>query len=294
MVFYKRSQLSNSLGVISRTRVRRDDRVNDSVSIDSFSIGAKQLEIKLNECGDHLFDDLQESPLKSVLLYYLNSGYFRFDQYKEYGLDYNGRIVDVHKVIGEIRNEQLTKEELGVLMKKFFTCHSYVDGNLYGCGSCGYRLLERVQDPEIKYHTLFLKEKMAGVLKYTHADEVYLLHLQTQKASIPVNEKWDMKEINAAQVRSEYESRHGYGHFHIHLELISLDGNDNEFTMICSTCWKHLVNVEVPALSVKGGIDFGWYRRLGLELPNLHEQIILSPYRLFNLIRYSTRVPRGN
>ena len=38
---------------------------------------------------------------------------------------------------------------------------------------------------------------------------------------------------------------------------------------------------EVPKHSLKSGIDFGWFERLGLTVPNLTEQLVLARNRLY-------------
>ena len=50
---------------------------------------------------------------------------------------------------------------------------------------------------------------------------------------------------------------------------------------VCAKCAKLLGEDKVPHLSVKAGVDFGNYRRVGLEEPNLHEQLVISLYRIY-------------
>jgi hypothetical protein len=45
----------------------------------------------------------------------------------------------------------------------------------------------------------------------------------------------------------------------------------------------------IPNLSIAAGIDFGYFQRLGLTYPNLHEQLILSRTRLyFSIVKVSS------
>jgi hypothetical protein len=50
---------------------------------------------------------------------------------------------------------------------------------------------------------------------------------------------------------------------------------------VCPTCYDCLKSDKHPELSIGNGIDFGHFSRLGLTLPNLHKQLILSRARLF-------------
>ena len=45
-------------------------------------------------------------------------------------------------------------------------------------------------------------------------------------------------------------------------------------------CWDSINNSEIPKLSIAKGIDFGYHERVGLEPPNLDEQMILARCRL--------------
>ena len=54
--------------------------------------------------------------------------------------------------------------------------------------------------------------------------------------------------------------------------------------MICPNCQKHLSKYNHPPMSISAGVDFGDFTRLWLELPNLHEQILLSRYQLFFVV----------
>ena len=55
-------------------------------------------------------------------------------------------------------------------------------------------------------------------------------------------------------------------------------------TMLCPNCDNSVKAKKIPSLSIAGGIDFGYYKRLGLEEPNLQEQLILSRTRLCHAV----------
>ena len=66
----------------------------------------------------------------------------------------------------------------------------------------------------------------------------------------------------------------------MHPELIDIDENGAESTLVCPICWKDISNDKTPELSIAAGLDLGYYKCLGLEPPNLDEQMILSRCRL--------------
>jgi hypothetical protein len=59
--------------------------------------------------------------------------------------------------------------------------------------------------------------------------------------------------------------------YHLHAELIHRSRRGEEMTFICSHCHTCMTKKEpkIPHLSIAGGVDFGWYQRLGLEKPNM-------------------------
>ena len=72
--------------------------------------------------------------------------------------------------------------------------------------------------------------------------------------------------------------------YHLHPNLVDVDVNGQCYTYLCPTCKHSIFDLkQVPELSVANGQDFGSYRRLGLEEPNLHEQIILAKTRLYQV-----------
>jgi hypothetical protein len=74
--------------------------------------------------------------------------------------------------------------------------------------------------------------------------------------------------------------------YHLHPELVHTNKQGNPATMLCSTCHnKILKKHKVPPLWVANGVDFGYFKRIPqLTEPNLHEQLVLSQYRLFQVI----------
>jgi len=82
--------------------------------------------------------------------------------------------------------------------------------------------------------------------------------------------------LQAWKVKSVYEARSGIL-YHLHPELVDIDEAGIESVRLCPTCLSKLKGKEKPPLSIAAGIDFGYYWQLkDLEMPNLHESIILS------------------
>ena len=56
-------------------------------------------------------------------------------------------------------------------------------------------------------------------------------------------------------------------------------------TYLCHQCYQSIVtNQKIPELSIAAGVDFGFYKRLGLTFPNSFERTILSTVRLYHKI----------
>lgn len=92
---------------------------------------------------DQFFKDSQQSLIKSLLLFYLNSGYALYDQWKEYDENYKDKPVDIKKVVSDVKGEAITDEQLCNIVETYYKDHSYVDGDLISCACCGSRLQER-------------------------------------------------------------------------------------------------------------------------------------------------------
>lgn len=262
----------------------------DSARGDCYAIGAGELRRMLEEdgTGQEVFADMSGNPSKAVLLHYLNSGLFGFGRWKEYSYEYAGQIMDEQsrsELCEEILDEKLTDEELKALLERFFKCHSYIEGRLPSCGSCGIRMWERPESPEIRYRCLALtSDSVLGPLQYTPCEEVEFRRASYERNSvvcIPINDKGDTRYVDVAKAESVFVDQRE-NHWHLHPELVDRDPETGaETTLICPTCYASLKCEKRPDLSIASGIDFGHYSRLGLTLPNIHEQLILSRARLF-------------
>ena len=227
------------------------------------------------------FKDIDRSPLKACLLMYLNSGYARFGQYKEFDGNHNGTDVDLQALSEEIQNEKLTDSEMYNLIDEFSTTHSFTHGNLFACGLCGIREMEIPN--RIHYRLMDLND--IDVVHFSYEDTLKLHGMIDQgSVTIPISEE-DTCEVYPWKAKSCYESQRYPGRFyHVHPELVELQDN-KEYTRVCPTCASKVDDKKIPPLSIANGIDFGYYKRIPeLTEPNLHEQLILSQVRLFQSV----------
>jgi hypothetical protein len=96
------------------------------------------------------------------------------------------------------------------------------------------------------------------------------------------------KDIEPWRCTSVYE--HDSAAWHLHPELVNDDKPTSPTCYLCQECYLQGVKKgKPPTYSIANGIDFGSYRRLGLEPLNLHEQLILSRVRLmFALVKVTS------
>ena len=261
-----------------RRRIRAANAVPNGLSVKEFP----RIRERLENDPEEYFKDSGTNVNKAQLLYYLNSGYAICDQYKEYDANCAAHAIDKAKIIREIRDEKLSDSELHNKLKAFFTQHSYTDAKLMSCGCCGIRRREREHSPEIKYQRLYLKDEASDVLRY---DKDELEELQLQKnmrpVTIPTDADFTPRTVRSWKIRSVYKSKQRLGTFHLHPELVEIDEQSgDESTMVCPACWKDIDRQKTPEFSIAAGLDFGYHKRLGLEPPNLDEQMILARCRI--------------
>lgn len=234
----------------------------------------------------NFFADAGKSPAKAALLFYLNSGLFRFEQYKDYDSNYDGKPINLQQVLEDVQAEKLTDSEYDQLIKHFYRCHSYTDFEMQSCACCGLRQIERPESPEVVYRSMPLSHPNMAPLKYTakqkkNFDDFSLSPQST--VQIPVDNDWTLRTINLADARSVYKqaSQQDTLYWHLHPELVETHADGSNHVQLCPSCHNCLQSKQIPPNSIASGVDFGYYERLGLTLPNLHEQLMLSRGRLY-------------
>ena len=264
-----------------RESATRQNAVLPNLPLDNFTSIMQQLQSNPEE----FFKDSQRDINKALLLYYLNSGYEQFDQYKEYNIRSSTTPIDRDKIMRDIQSQKLTDKELHELIAAFYARHNFKDASLLSCASCGIRLRQRNEKPACTYIRVDLDHPDLRPLKYTEEQLTDLCIMQGRvPIRIPINDELHTREVHPWRIKSVYESRCNNGTFHLHPELVDTDPTTGkESVLICPTCMKSLANTEnpkIPEMSVAAGIDFGYFRRLQLEQPNLDKQMILSRCRL--------------
>ena len=167
-----------------RQAIAESNVVPPNLSVDDFPALLRRLE----KNPDQFFQDSQRDVNKSLLLYYLNSGYAQYDQYKEYDANSATHEIDKAKIIRDIQDQQLSDNELHHKLKEFFANHSYTDAKLLSCGCCGIRMRERLQSPEIRFRRLYLKDPTSTPLMYTDRQMENLeLRKNMTPAQIPID-----------------------------------------------------------------------------------------------------------
>ena len=268
---------------------RQEQRSPRSRMVD-WDITPEELLSHLEKDGEKFFSDFPSNLVKSVLLFYVNSGLFRFDQWKDYSKKWEGKDVDCDSLKKEMEEEMLSDEELMAMMEKFFMCHSYTDDKLLSCGACGLREMERPEDPKVQYRRVDLDDNsQACVFKYNEEDGRILhnaLSNSLNTVEIPIDPSWNMKRVCILKAKSFFVQHQGQEcptYWHFHPELVQKDerNGDRLFTMLCPYCWDDSSFGKKPKLSIANGVDLGWFHRLGLTYPNLQEQLIIARNRLY-------------
>jgi hypothetical protein len=220
---------------------------------------------------------------KAVFLYYLNSGLNLGDYQREFDDAWEGKDVDVDRLCRQIDDEVLSDVECDRIVREYFGRHSYTDACLFSCAACGYRMREQKTDPIIKYRRVVISDDIMSVLEYSEIDLALLrVEQEEQRANpvgIPYDDRFSIRYVEPWKVKSVFISTCGRV-YHLHPELVDTDESGNESCLVCPRCYDSMKDRVVPSMSIAGGVDFGYYKRLGLELPNLHEEVIIAKTRL--------------
>jgi len=107
---------------------------------------------------------------------------------------------------------------------------------------------------------------------------------QLRPLQIPSDDNGHFTAMYPWKVCSLYEATDGI-FYHLHPELVDVERNSGIASVkVCPTCLKQLQQKHLPRLSIAAGVDFGYYRRLeNLQMPNLHESIILSLHEVVHV-----------
>ena len=121
----------------------------------------------LRDKGADIFQDAGKNPSTAVLLYYINSGCLKFQEWKEYDAMQDRQEYDIEALCQEIRNEQLIEMEIASLIEQWEKDHSYVQQKFFACGACGVCQME---SPGVVYRPLMLSSPEAEPLHYNEQE----------------------------------------------------------------------------------------------------------------------------
>ncbi len=284
----KVDRIQNTIDNNQVKRARTRSNQLDDFCLSDFHINPDELQkmLKADPIGESLFADLVKNPVKAVLLFYLNSGFFSFQRWKEYCACYANKTMteeDLVQLNEEILQEALNDEELLALLFDYLRRHELSPESLLSCGACGIRQYERTEAPVVHYEEYFLDDN-SSPLRYTQ-EEVQRLHefklTRGNTITIPIDGDGNTKTIEVWKALSVHHDSNNTP-WHLHPELVTIDAATGKHsTLLCPICYESIRKEERPRLSIANGVDFGFYQRLGLTLPNLHEQLMLSRARLF-------------
>jgi hypothetical protein len=232
---------------------------------------------------DEMFADSDRDLAKALMLYYINSGYLSFDNHREYMSSYSGVPVDVERIVSQVKQERLTEGERDTKVFRFYNRHSYTQANLFACSACGYRVREQQTDPELLYKCVDLDSDFMSVLLFTQEQEcVFRTERISQELSplfVPVDDGFNTGPIFPWRAKSVFEASDARL-YHLHPELVDEHEDGKSFVRLCPFCYESLEKNKVPRLSLASGVDFGNYKRVGLEQPSLHEELVIAKTRL--------------
>jgi hypothetical protein len=198
----------------------------------------------------------------------------------------------------DIEGEMLTPLEYNDVVRRFYSQHPFMDFTSNSCTACGIRHIERTKDPYISYIDVPLTEpNIIEGLQYSPQQALDLTRQRDAPESIvtiPFDANWNQRTINLTSAIPFFESSHDGApvFWHLHPELVGSMPDGERCATLCPICHESVMrNKTIPRLSIAAGVDFGYFQRLGLVYPNLHEQMILSRTRLyFTVIKVSSNL----
>ena len=227
------------------------------------------------ERDGNAFVDCTRNPLKQLLLFYMNSGCTRFQEYRYYDDARDEQPVKVEDLIKEILHEKLSEQETKQVIQQFELSHSFAPKKLLSCSSCGIRSYDE------KYSCVCISDERAQKFKMASNEMNALRNRINATPSIPVYQNENLTSavmMNPWHVKSFYIA-HDNTYYHFHPELVDVNQTTAvEFVTLCHDC-NH--PSKIPERSIAGGVDLGNYHRIKLPKLNLHEQIILSANRVY-------------
>jgi hypothetical protein len=268
---------ANSIRWANKSRQKKNSS-NEKVD---FDMEAEQLEALLQDWEKNPENcNISKCLIHSLIVYYLNSGHGRFSEMNQYASKLDGKPINNNSIIDEIESQQLNGQDLYKVIEGFVNQHSS-SASLYCCGACGIREYETAQ---LHYQRVTL-EDLPECFRYDSQQRKKYNDLMLQspvEVSLKDGASFTMEPWRVISCFHDITSDKLY---HLHPELVELAENGSSTTMFCMRCSKSLQKCEASKLSIARGVDFGYATRIkGLEVPNLHEELILAKYRLYQCV----------
>ena len=176
--------------------------------------------------------------------------------------------------------------------KKEFIEGKSRDVPILGCACCGYRSSDDGYTKQSLSDLHCLKLDDNEVQQHLHRIENYNVELPVDDTgSTKLFHLWKAWSIWPQRNLKETDSSASY--YFLHPEFVELirddqtkcvnsrcsSEEDTHCAWLCASCWKDVEKGEIPASSLKAGIDYGSYHRVGLEPLTLFERHIISRVR---------------
>ncbi|CAK0807187.1 unnamed protein product [Prorocentrum cordatum] len=119
-------------------------------------------------------------------------------------------------------------------------------------------------------------------IRYSDAD---MQALNDMPAVDMANADGASRVVHTALLRSYWRDPRG-NHFHVHPELVNVDGQGPHFVFLRPVCHRAAVNkgASPPPFAIAAGVDFGLLCRLGLDAPSELEALALADVRACSLV----------
>ena len=172
---------ANATTKATQKRMKRENKramqqeVLESLAVKDLDITDEELKSKLllskenrglfEEGREPMFEDANHSLPKAILQFHINSGHLRYDQFKEYGTQWNGKKLDTAALMEEIMEDTVSNDDMREIIARFEKVHKATGGDLKSCCSCGTRDYEITECSEsgkdvvkIKTFIFFIKK----------------------------------------------------------------------------------------------------------------------------------------
>ena len=166
-------------------RARRSKRPverDTALLLDDFKVGPERLKELLVQHKKWLvehptetagyFADANRSILKSLILFYVNSGCLRFDRWKDHSKEHDGVDVSVEELVEELERETVQDSDVADIVEKFMDEHSYTSTCVFACASCGRRGHESKDSAWTRFHLNM--ESPVAILQYDETEKAAL------------------------------------------------------------------------------------------------------------------------